>query len=48
VTYVHSIDALSPGDLVPCTIVGCDGYDLVARPTAELGKKIGLRVIKDR
>jgi hypothetical protein len=36
VTYVHSEKQLSPGDLVRCTIVDAEGYDLIARPTAEL------------
>ena len=47
-TYVQSRERLAPGELVPCTIVGSDGYDLVARPTAELQKRVGLRVLKSR
>ncbi len=39
VTHVHSNAKLSPGDLVRCTIVDSDGYDLIAQPTAELGSK---------
>lgn len=46
VTYVQSRTALSPGELVRCTIVGSDGYDLVARPCSELEKKVGLRVVR--
>jgi ribosomal protein S12 methylthiotransferase len=34
VTYVRGRD-LEPGDLVPCEIVGAEGYDLAARPVAE-------------
>jgi len=45
VTYVQCRAKLSPGELVPCTVVGCDGYDLVARPTDELEKKVGLRIL---
>ncbi|CAN5804935.1 30S ribosomal protein S12 methylthiotransferase RimO [soil metagenome] len=33
VTYVQD-NGLRPGDLVPCEIIGAEGYDLVARPTA--------------
>jgi ribosomal protein S12 methylthiotransferase len=45
VTFVHSKEKLAPGELVRCTIVASDGYDLIARPTVELDKKIGLRVL---
>ncbi|MCC6661844.1 MAG: 30S ribosomal protein S12 methylthiotransferase RimO [Phycisphaerales bacterium] len=48
VTYVQSRESLAPGELVPCAIVGSDGYDLVARPTADLSKRVGLRVLKTR
>jgi ribosomal protein S12 methylthiotransferase len=44
-TFVHSTRALSPGELVRCTIVASDGYDLVARPVEELEKKVTLKVI---
>jgi len=44
-TFVHSTRALSPGELVRCTVVSCDGYDLVARPVEELEKKVTLKVI---
>ncbi len=33
VTYVQG-NGLAPGDLVPCEIIGTEGYDLVAQPTA--------------
>ncbi len=45
VTYVQSSQALSPGELVRCTIVASDGYDLVARPTSELEKRVGLKIL---
>lgn len=45
VTYVQSREKLAPGELVRCTIVASDGYDLIARPTSELEKKVGLRVL---
>jgi ribosomal protein S12 methylthiotransferase len=46
VTYVQSRDRLSPGELVRCTIVGSDGYDLIARPSAELDKKVSLTLLR--
>ncbi len=46
VTYVQSKTKLSTGELVRCTIVASDGYDLIARPTAELEKRVGLRVLR--
>jgi ribosomal protein S12 methylthiotransferase len=45
VTYVQSRRELSPGELVACTIVGHDGYDLVARPTDELEKRVSLKLL---
>lgn len=44
-TIVRSRETLSPGELVRCTIVGSDGYDLIARPVVELEKRIGLPLI---
>ncbi|MHC4247103.1 MAG: 30S ribosomal protein S12 methylthiotransferase RimO [Planctomycetota bacterium] len=44
-TCVASIGRLSPGELIRCTIVGSDGYDLVARPTEELARQTSLPVI---
>jgi ribosomal protein S12 methylthiotransferase len=41
-TYVQSREPLSPGELVRCTIVASDGYDLIARPIAELEKRVSL------
>jgi ribosomal protein S12 methylthiotransferase len=46
VTYVQSGQRLSPGELVPCIIVASDGYDLIARPLAELDKRTPLRILK--
>ncbi len=46
VTYVQSREKLAPGELVRCAIVGSDGYDLVARPVAELEKRVGLKILK--
>jgi ribosomal protein S12 methylthiotransferase len=45
VTYVQSKTALSPGEVVRCTVVASDGYDLVARPVSELEKRVGLKVL---
>ena len=44
-TCVASCENLSPGELLRCTIVGSDGYDLVARPTSELQRRTSLPVI---
>jgi len=44
-TYVHSTEPLSAGELVRCTVVDSDGYDLIARPTEQLERKVGLKVI---
>jgi len=46
VTYVRSRGNLSPGELVRCTIVDADGYDLVAQPSVELEKKVALPVTR--
>jgi ribosomal protein S12 methylthiotransferase len=49
VTFVQSAEKLSPGEVVPCVIVGWDGYDLIARPASEVdepGRRVGLRVLK--
>jgi hypothetical protein len=45
-TYVHSKKKLAAGELVRCTIIGSDGYDLVARPSDELEKRVGLPVLR--
>src|SRR5262249_26327836 len=46
VTFVHAKEKLSPGELIGCPVGASDGYDLIARPTAELDKKVGLRVLR--
>ncbi len=46
VTLVQSREKLSAGELVVCTIVGADGYDLIARPTAELERRVGLKILR--
>lgn len=46
VTYVRSGQRLSPGELIRCAIVGSEGYDLVARPAADLERRVGLRVVR--
>jgi ribosomal protein S12 methylthiotransferase len=48
VTYVHAKKRLSPGELVRCTIVSSDGYDLIARPLEELEKRVTLNVLGGR
>ncbi|MFG0256934.1 MAG: 30S ribosomal protein S12 methylthiotransferase RimO [Phycisphaerales bacterium JB043] len=45
VTYVQSQTRLAPGELVRCTIVDSDGYDLVARPCEELTKSTSLPIL---
>ncbi|MHC4808915.1 MAG: 30S ribosomal protein S12 methylthiotransferase RimO [Planctomycetota bacterium] len=44
-TWVASSTPRSPGELVRCTIVDSDGYDLIARPTEELERRVTLPVI---
>ena len=44
-TYLAAQEPLSPGELIRCTIVGSDGYDLVAQPTAELERGLSLPVV---
>ena len=44
-TYVASSGRLSPGELIRCTIIASDGYDLVAQPTEELQRGLPLPVV---
>ena len=44
-TYVQSRRKLAPGEVLRCTIVASDGYDLVAQPCDELEKRVGLKVL---
>jgi len=44
-THVIAKGELSPGELVRCTIVAADGYDLIARPSEELDRKVSLNII---
>ena len=44
-TCLASVGRLSPGEVVRCTIVASDGYDLIARPSDELVRKTSLPVI---
>lgn len=48
VTYVQSDPGvvLAPGELVRCTIIDANEYDLIARPTAQLEKKTSLPVTR--
>ncbi|MEO0512227.1 MAG: 30S ribosomal protein S12 methylthiotransferase RimO [Planctomycetota bacterium] len=45
VTYVHSTEDLAPGELVRCTVVASDGYDLIARPVSQLEKRVSLNLL---
>ncbi len=44
-TFVQSNQPRSAGELVRCTIVDANGYDLIAVPTEELEKKISLPIM---
>ncbi len=44
-TYVQSTEKRAPGELVRCTVVDANGYDLVAVPTDELEKKVSLPIM---
>jgi ribosomal protein S12 methylthiotransferase len=44
-TWVLSSRSLAPGELIRCTIIDSDGYDLVARPLDELEAGVSLPVI---
>ncbi|MEM9253023.1 MAG: 30S ribosomal protein S12 methylthiotransferase RimO [Planctomycetota bacterium] len=41
-TYVRSMNALSPGELVRCRVTAWADYDLVAQPVDELDRRISL------
>ncbi|KAA0212949.1 MAG: radical SAM protein [Leptolyngbya sp. PLA3] len=45
VTLVQSTQELAPGELVRCTIVDSDGYDLIARPVTELERRVSLQIL---
>ncbi len=45
-TYVQSREQLAKGEVVRCTVVASDGYDLIARPVAELEKRRSLTVLR--
>ncbi len=44
-THVIAKNPRSPGELVRCTIVASDGYDLIARPIEELERKVSLNIM---
>jgi ribosomal protein S12 methylthiotransferase len=44
-TIVESTTPIAPGELVRCTIVEADGYDLIARPTEQIERLASLPVI---
>ncbi len=46
VTYVQSRERLVPGEIVRCVVIDADGYDLIAKPYAELDKKVTLKVLR--
>ncbi len=45
-TYVQSLEKLSPGELVHCRVTGYDGYDLIAQPVSQLDKQVTLPVLR--
>lgn len=45
-TYVLSKEPLAPGELVRCTVVESNGYDLVAQPNADLDRSVKLTVVR--
>jgi ribosomal protein S12 methylthiotransferase len=44
-SYIHSRDPLVAGELVRCTVVASDGYDLVMQPTEDLERSVKLPVL---
>jgi ribosomal protein S12 methylthiotransferase len=46
VTFVQSREELAKGEVVRCVIVGSEGYDLIARPVADLERRVGLPMLK--
>lgn len=44
-TYVQSREPLHAGELVPCVLVEAAGYDLIARPQADVEKKRSLPIL---
>lgn len=44
-TYLLSREPLSPGELVPSVVIGTTGYDLIARPLADLERRVSLAVL---
>jgi hypothetical protein len=46
VTYIQSREKLAKGEVIKCTIVASDGYDLIAKPTAEIEGGVKLRVLR--
>jgi len=44
-TFVESATELAPGELVRCQVVDWRGYDLVARPAAELDTGVSLPIV---
>ncbi|MEX2673137.1 MAG: 30S ribosomal protein S12 methylthiotransferase RimO [Phycisphaeraceae bacterium] len=45
-TYVYAAEELAVGELVRCTIIDSAEYDLIARPTAEMHRKVQLPIVE--
>jgi len=44
-SYIHSREPLVAGELVRCTVIASDGYDLVMQPTEDLERSVKLPVL---
>lgn len=47
-TWVVSSETPSPGEIIRCTVVDADGYDLVAQPTEEMERRVTLPLLGQR
>lgn len=45
-SYVLAQEPLAAGELVRCTVINSDGYDLIAQPTHEMERRVPLTVVK--
>ncbi len=46
VSYVVSKRKLAAGEVTPCRVTDCRGYDLILQPTADLEKRVALSVMR--
>lgn len=45
-TWVVSAEPITPGEVLRCTVVDADGYDLVAQPSEELERRVTLPLLR--